>query len=1199
VEGSTRYDLWVDDLTTGQSQVLRNQQVTGTSFTPTVPLAVDHSYRVYVSAANSYGLGPWSAPKDFGIGNAPIEPPTGIPSLTAPVGTGNTVTPTFQWTAVAGANRFDLWVDDLTTGQSQILREQAITGGTSFTPTTPLPNNHAYKAWIRAGNEFGFGGWSAAQDFGVGNVPIQPPADTPIISAPTGTGNSVTPLFQWNAVQDATRFDLWVDDITAGTSQVIRQQALSTNSFTPATPMTNDHAYRAWVRAGNDFGFGSWSAPKEFGVGNVPIAPPAGVPTVTAPTGTVTTLTPIFQWSAVQDATKYDLWIDSLTTGASQVIRQQGLVATSFTPVLPLTNEHSYRIWVRAGNDFGFGPWSAQQDFTIAVPANQAPVVNAGADITIQLPNQAALNGTATDDNLPDPPAAMTFAWSKVSGPGAVTFGTVNALQTSATFSQAGAYVLRLAASDSVLSSSDDITVTVEAPAGVANDNFANAILLTGAFPLVATSSNVEATIETNEPNHAGSAPEKTLWWKWTAPTTGPVSISTMGSNFNTTLAVYTGNALSTLSLVAENDDSSGFYPYPSRVVFDGVEGVTYQIVVGGIYSESGSIRLEIGPQSPVNDNFANATPISGNSITLVATNEGATREESEPAHAGFDGNHSVWWKWVAPESARYEIELQTENFSTLLGVYVGPSVDALTTVNSVFDKFISFDAVAGTEYHIALDGATYYGTSIGIVTFNLRQYISPLISIEATDAESSEDGRNEGLITIRRLNSTSGQIPVTISFSGSASYGIDFEELSGEQQPITLYLYDEMITIPIRARDDADIEGAETIQVQLDPSTAYTVSGNPQAQITIQDVAPPTNDQFANATTLNVGVNSSHNVGATIEPNEPGSGESTRSVWWKWTATKNGPVAVNVVTDFSISAAVYSGVSIDQLALDKLIFGPTSFIAVQGQEYRIRVAGSGSTYGDIQVVFTLDDPNPVQAAISYPIASSTVSGSLSVIGQAIDADGGTFQLEYFNQQEFNYATGVVATGSLSIQNGELGIWNTNLLPPGIYELKLTARDVFGFTAEIVRTVNIGTSVAASTAKSSPLSTASPFDEAQFLNNTDWRTEYLATLEPSRVWQSAVPGAGVIQLKSQGSTRKVSAAGSTVTLTVVGAPNWPVTFCCMNKGRFVQNMRNVITVVADAQGVATVTAEVEKGRNTVLAASPKSSGQIVFLLQDQ
>ncbi len=92
---------------------------------------------------------------------------------------------------------------------------------------------------------------------------------------------------------------------------------------------------------------------------------------------------------------------------------------------------------------------------------NQAPVVNAGVNQTVTLPASATLSGNATDDGLPNPPAALTYAWTKVSGPGGVTFGNATNKASSASFSVAGTYVLRLTANDGALSGSADVTITV------------------------------------------------------------------------------------------------------------------------------------------------------------------------------------------------------------------------------------------------------------------------------------------------------------------------------------------------------------------------------------------------------------------------------------------------------------------------------------------------------------------------------------------------------------------------------------------------------------------------------------------------------------------------------------------------------------------------------------------------------------------
>ena len=150
-------------------------------------------------------------------------------------------------------------------------------------------------------------------------------------------------------------------------------------------------------------------------------------------------------------------------------------------------------------------------------PTNQPPGVNAGPNQTITLPGSANLDGTVSDDGLPNPPGAVSTTWSKVSGPGTVTFGNANAVDTTASFSLAGSYVLRLTANDSVLQASDDISVTVN-PAGATNQSpSVNAgpdqtITLPG-------SANLDGTVSDDGlPNPPGAV--STTWSKVSGPGT-------------------------------------------------------------------------------------------------------------------------------------------------------------------------------------------------------------------------------------------------------------------------------------------------------------------------------------------------------------------------------------------------------------------------------------------------------------------------------------------------------------------------------------------------------------------------------------------------------------------------------------------------------------------------------------------------------
>jgi hypothetical protein len=71
------------------------------------------------------------------------------------------------------------------------------------------------------------------------------------------------------------------------------------------------------------------------------------------------------------------------------------------------------------------------------------------------------LDGSVSDDGYPNPPAATSVTWSKVSGPGSVSFDNPRAVDTAATFTVAGTYVLRLAATDGRATTTDDVTVVV------------------------------------------------------------------------------------------------------------------------------------------------------------------------------------------------------------------------------------------------------------------------------------------------------------------------------------------------------------------------------------------------------------------------------------------------------------------------------------------------------------------------------------------------------------------------------------------------------------------------------------------------------------------------------------------------------------------------------------------------------------------
>ncbi|CEN56265.1 IPTL-CTERM sorting domain-containing protein [Candidatus Methylopumilus turicensis] len=116
----------------------------------------------------------------------------------------------------------------------------------------------------------------------------------------------------------------------------------------------------------------------------------------------------------------------------------------------------------------------------------------------------------------------------------------------------------------------------------------------------------------------------------------------------------------------------------------------------------------------PTNNNFASASALSNtnNSGSVSSSSILSTKETGEPNHAGNTGGQSVWWKWTAPANGQLSLDTHDSNYDTLLAVYRGTTVNALSNVVAndndgfgVGNSSVLLQAQAGQEYKIALDG--------------------------------------------------------------------------------------------------------------------------------------------------------------------------------------------------------------------------------------------------------------------------------------------------------------------------------------------------------------------------------------------------------------------------------------------------------------------------------------------------------------
>lgn len=237
-----------------------------------------------------------------------------------------------------------------------------------------------------------------------------------------------------------------------------------------------------------------------------------------------------------------------------------------------------------------------------------------------------------------------------------------------------------------------------------ANDAFANASALEGGT-LTVVAGNSCGTREPGEPQHHGNRGGSSIWYRWVPDYTGNALITTLGSTFDTLLAVYHGSALGSLTLIASSNDVAPEVRW-SRVNFLVTNGAPVMIAIDGYNGGTGGLALNINPVA--NDHFTNALQLAGSRGALNFINIGATTEAGEPSH----GNHSLWYRWTAPASGPVRVHSHGSSIDTFLAIYEGTDLANLIDVAANDDasglksSAALFEAVAGRSYAFAITGA-------------------------------------------------------------------------------------------------------------------------------------------------------------------------------------------------------------------------------------------------------------------------------------------------------------------------------------------------------------------------------------------------------------------------------------------------------------------------------------------------------------
>ncbi len=408
-ENATTSTLWVGKVRpgTGTPQVAAKYDriiyVTehyGSSYTWFSQLPGEGQYAAWVRTFNAIGeLSPWSDPEVF-----TLDVPTPEVPVLASIGTTDDLTPTITWDAQAYGHSYQLWVNNLTTGQARVIHKVGLLGVNSFTPTSELTQG-LYRAWVQGTNAVGEkSAWSQALTFEVDLLPAGRPTvtgpvtldDDGIVLAKVLTS---VPVFTWTAVNNGDTYELWVNHLDSGTNRIIHERALTGTSFTSTEDLPQGN-YRAWVRGFNEAGeVGEWSSVHKF----ILDVPAPAKPTITEPfrnaVGSVETLTPTIAWTTLDPVDNYHLQLEAAASG-ELLIDTTGILTQRYTVNLTLS-EATYRARVRGENSVGeLGEWSDWYDIRIDVPNATTPVAFGPVGTVTDKDNQVTFEWLHSPDSV-------------------------------------------------------------------------------------------------------------------------------------------------------------------------------------------------------------------------------------------------------------------------------------------------------------------------------------------------------------------------------------------------------------------------------------------------------------------------------------------------------------------------------------------------------------------------------------------------------------------------------------------------------------------------------------------------------------------------------------------------------------------------------------------------------------------------------
>lgn len=677
-----------------------------------------------------------------------------------------------------------------------------------------------------------------------------------------------------------------------------------------------------------------------------------------------------------------------------------------------------------------------------AAPVNQAPVANAGADISITLPvNTANLDGTSSSD--PDG-TISNYNWSQTSGPSQSSIATPAGSSTDVTGLVQGVYVFSLKVTDnSGAISTDVISVTVNAASNIP--------------PVANAGSSKSITLPTNGTTLDGSRSSDSdgsiSSWSWS-------QIS--GPNSST---ITNGNT----SVVTVADLVAGQYTFELTITDN--SGATAKSRVKVTVSNSGI-------QPPVANAGADQTiTLPLNSVTI----DGSASNASSGSIASY-----VWSEKSGPStvslsnSAQNTISnLQAGNYMFLLTVTDNSGATGTDSVQITVQPAINKAPVAnaGASINIKLpinsvnlDGSKSVDPDGTITTYNWTRIAGPNTPVAT--------GANTALLSLSGLAAGTYTYQLTVTDNSGASSASRVKVIVSAATnipPIANAGPNQQITAPansvtLNGSGSSDPDGTITSYSWASVSGPGSVTINNSNTATPSVVGLVTGGYIFELTvTDNNGATAKDQIAVTVLPQPlqanqapvANAGTNQTITAPATTAVLNGTSSFD--PDGTISAYSWtqvSGPSTSTITSAKTSTATVSKLIVGQYVYQLTVTDNNGATNSDQITITVNAaPSKVNllpvanAGSSDTIQLPTNTYTLNASG-SVDPDGSI--VSYRWQQ----ISGPNTARSSSMYNSQVTISN---LQAGVYNFQLTVTDNTGMTSTATMKLTVEQGVTIST----------------------------------------------------------------------------------------------------------------------------------------